>query len=202
MTSLEINFNSFYVLLNLNSRKCNLYFYSRCPTLQKCRTLITSAYFNLYHVISALLSLIFENMADEKIILDNIIVEQNKIESSFLERNVQIDAYLPTNILRPENVSLLLINDGQDLPKMPFEEILDTFIAQNIVEPLICIGIHCGPERKWNMAQLLKKIIKGGEQKHHNTLSLSLKNCFRLFIKHILYNLLKKNLLQVFRWVV
>ena len=134
---------------------------SRCPTLQKCRTLITSAYFNLYHVIGALLSLIFENMAEEKIILDNIIVEQNKIESSFLERNVQIDAYLPTNILRPENVSLLLINDGQDLPKMPFEEILDTLIAQNIVEPLICIGIYCGPERKMEYGTASQKDYKG-----------------------------------------
>lgn len=108
-----------------------------------------------------MLSLIFENMGNEKIILDNIIVEQNKIESSFLKREVQIDTYLPANLLDHENTSLLLINDGQDLPKMPFEEILNTLIAENSIEPLVCIGIHCGPERKMEYGIASQKDYKG-----------------------------------------
>ncbi len=95
------------------------------------------------------LLLFLSDMADNKTIgLKNILVEQNTIESVFLERDVIIDAYLPTNIEHPENMALLLINDGQDLPKMPFDEILDDLIEAKIIEPLVCIGIYCGPDRK------------------------------------------------------
>jgi enterochelin esterase-like enzyme len=100
-------------------------------------------------------------MADGKIVLSNILVEQNKIKSAFLERTVQADAYLPVTVLHPENMSLLLINDGQDLPKMPFDEILNTLIPENIIEPLVCIGIHCGPERRMEYGTSNEKNYKG-----------------------------------------
>ncbi len=84
-----------------------------------------------------------ENITDTHTIL----VEQSIIESFFLDREVTIDAYLPENIARPAELELLLINDGQDLPKMPFADILNDLISTNQIEPLICIGIYCGPER-------------------------------------------------------
>ena len=56
---------------------------------------------------------------------------------------------------------MLLINDGQDLPKMPFEEILGTLIAEDEIEPLICIGIHCGPDRKMEYGTALHPDYKG-----------------------------------------
>ncbi len=77
-----------------------------------------------------------------------LLVEQFTILSEYLEREVTIDAYLPKEIPVPEQLSLLLINDGQDLPKMPFITILEDLLAAGEIEPLICIGIHCGPERK------------------------------------------------------
>jgi enterochelin esterase-like enzyme len=99
-------------------------------------------------------------MAMEKLTLNNILVEQNIIESKFLERNVQVDAYLPVNIKHPENLSLLLINDGQDLPKMPFDEMLDSLISDNLIEPIVCIGIHCGPDRKMEYGVAAEKDYK------------------------------------------
>ncbi|QEC67623.1 esterase family protein [Panacibacter ginsenosidivorans] len=87
-------------------------------------------------------------MADEKLMADGILVEQNIVTSSFLERDVIVDAYLPKSVQHPEQMSLLLINDGQDLPKMPFDEILDKLIIEDTIDPLMCIGIHCGLERK------------------------------------------------------
>ena len=45
-------------------------------------------------------------------------------------------------------MSLLLINDGQDLPKMPFDKILDELLAENKIEPVLCIGIYCSADRK------------------------------------------------------
>jgi len=87
-------------------------------------------------------------MESNKTELINILVEKTPLYSNFLEREVIIDAYLPTNIEHPEQMSLLLINDGQDLPKMPFEEILDDLLRKEKIEPVLCIGIYCGPERK------------------------------------------------------
>jgi enterochelin esterase-like enzyme len=76
-----------------------------------------------------------------------ITTERKIIYSDFLEREVLIDVYLPAHSAGLENISLLLINDGQDLVKMNFAEILNLSVAQGI-EPIICIGIHCGPDRK------------------------------------------------------
>jgi enterochelin esterase-like enzyme len=76
-----------------------------------------------------------------------ILVEKKIIHSQYLERAVTIDAYLPTEISILDSVSLLLINDGQDLVKMPFENILHDLIRTNQIQKMICIGIYCGAER-------------------------------------------------------
>ncbi len=101
-------------------------------------------------------------MADEKLVaLEKIVVEQSIITSVFLKRDVIIDAYLPKNIAQPETLPLLLINDGQDLPKMPFDDMLDKLIAQNEIEPLLCIGIYCGADRRNEYATANRLDYKG-----------------------------------------
>src|SRR5215208_7396318 len=80
--------------------------------------------------------------------LSNLMVEQKAIASSFLKRYVIIDLYLPKNIIDPKNLSLLLINDGQDLAEMKFSAMLDQLLESNQIEPAICVGIHAGKDRK------------------------------------------------------
>jgi enterochelin esterase-like enzyme len=89
-------------------------------------------------------------------------VEHKAIRSEYLEREVSVDFYLPpgghsvkgessrhsTILEHPGGISLLLINDGQDLPKMPFRRILDDLVAEDAIRPLLCVGIHCGKDRK------------------------------------------------------
>jgi enterochelin esterase-like enzyme len=70
------------------------------------------------------------------------------IYSDFLEREVIIDVYAPCHREMQIQYSLLLVNDGQDLVKMPFEKILDELITDAKIEPLICVGIHCGENRR------------------------------------------------------
>ncbi len=89
---------------------------------------------------------IFELMQKEKVI--SIMIEHEILKSEFLERDVKVDFYLPTLVKHPENMSLLLINDGQDLPKMTFEKILEDVYFYQEIEPLLCVGIHCGPDRR------------------------------------------------------
>ena len=80
-------------------------------------------------------------MSEIKMLTENDLVEVEQIHlySDFLEREVQIDVYLPVRRSESIHYSLLLINDGQDLPKMPFEKILSDL--QDHMEPLIAVGI-------------------------------------------------------------
>lgn len=93
--------------------------------------------------------------------VSSIIVEQLTIPSEYLERDVMIDVYMPAMVSRPEQISLLLINDGQDLTKMLFDEILDELIIKADIEPLVCIGIHCGPDRKMEYGTAYSADYKG-----------------------------------------
>jgi len=89
---------------------------------------------------------LFLNMQEP--IAKSFIVETKSIQSALLEREVLIDVYLPKNIKHPGDMSLLLLNDGQDLAKMPFENILNDLYYYEEIEPLLCVGIHCGTDRK------------------------------------------------------
>jgi enterochelin esterase-like enzyme len=74
--------------------------------------------------------------------------EQQYIRSRYLQREVTADFYLPTNISHPEQLPLLLVNDGQDLPKFQFEDMLDEMIAAGVIEPLIVVAPYCGEDRR------------------------------------------------------
>ena len=81
--------------------------------------------------------------------VSGILVEEFSLESKFLGREVKVDCYLPRNVADPSQMSLLLINDGQDLVKMDFASILEgLYSGDEPIEPLLCVGIHCGPDRK------------------------------------------------------
>ncbi len=75
-----------------------------------------------------------------------ILIENHILFSLFLDRDVILNCYLPTNVLHHSDISLLLINDGQNLSEMDFENILEENI--DVSTPLLCIGIHCSKDRK------------------------------------------------------
>jgi enterochelin esterase-like enzyme len=74
-------------------------------------------------------------------------VETVSIDSTLLGRQVRVDLYQPRRT-HGQPLSLLLINDGQDLVTMDFAAILDKLWHEGSVKPLLCVGIHCGPDRK------------------------------------------------------
>jgi iron(III)-enterobactin esterase len=83
----------------------------------------------------------------QKVDLKYILVEQKVVQSEYLDRKVTVDFYLPKNIEDPSSLSLLLINDGQNLAEMKFPLLLDELLGSNQVQPLLCVGIHAGEER-------------------------------------------------------
>ncbi len=80
--------------------------------------------------------------------VSGILVEKTLIESKLLNRQVKVDLYLPNHIADPSAMSLLLINDGQQMEEMGFSSILEKLYNEGAITPLLCAAIHAGPERK------------------------------------------------------
>lgn len=70
-----------------------------------------------------------------------------KIPSAFLKREVDIDIYLPEGILGNEKIELLLLNDGQDVAKMNFSEILAQTHRNKRNNRLIVVAIKASADR-------------------------------------------------------
>jgi enterochelin esterase-like enzyme len=79
----------------------------------------------------------------------NILCDSKSLRSQFLDRTVQVDSYWPGRMPQDlSTVSLLLFNDGQDLDRMGFSGVLGELYDRGCLQPLVCIGIHAGPDRK------------------------------------------------------
>lgn len=89
---------------------------------------------------------IFEWMLTQR--FSQLIIEQRAIPSQYLKRYVIVDLYLPLNIPVPADLSLLLINDGQDLEEMHFGKMVNELMASGQVRPIVCAGIYAGKDRK------------------------------------------------------
>lgn len=79
----------------------------------------------------------------------NTVIDSQILTSRFLNRDVTLDFYFPPDgFPASSEPDLLLINDGQDLVTMNFYEILAKMYADGQLSPLMCVGIHCGPDRR------------------------------------------------------
>ena len=69
--------------------------------------------------------------------------------SHALERNVILDIYLPPGYKKQPNTfyPLLLVNDGQDLPRMNYKKIVGEMFDKNEIPPFITVGIHANSDR-------------------------------------------------------
>jgi len=106
----------------------------------------------------------------EKIIENmHVKVESMEYPSDYLDRVVKIDVYLPDPFQSSSRISLLFVNDGQDLPRMPFSSILEKLYRDKEIEPLIIVGIHCSADRKleYGTADVLDFMNRGARAKYH-----------------------------------
>jgi enterochelin esterase-like enzyme len=100
---------------------------------------------------------------------DNV-VENHVVYSKFLKRDVKIDCYLPRGEHPTDQISLLLINDGQDLVSMDFNRILQNLYNRNEITPLFCVGLHCSSDRKneYGTAKILDYKGRGAKATLYN----------------------------------
>jgi enterochelin esterase-like enzyme len=97
-----------------------------------------------------------------------VILETSQIRSFNLDRTVIVDCYFPNHVEDPALMSLLLINDGQDMEKLGFISILDNFFKKADIAPIFCVGIHAGPERKMEYGTAETADYKGRGAKAKN----------------------------------
>ena len=65
----------------------------------------------------------------------------------FLHREVYISVRLPVHYNEANQYPLLLINDGQDFEALRMNHILTDLQTNEIIEPVIVVGIHAGTDR-------------------------------------------------------
>lgn len=91
----------------------------------------------------------------------SIQIEKHHILSHCLGRTVIVDVYVPAQYEAEKNLSLLLINDGQNLPEMHFDTMLGGLIDSGQVRPLFCAAIHAGDDRRNEYATAKIKDYEG-----------------------------------------
>jgi enterochelin esterase-like enzyme len=69
------------------------------------------------------------------------------LNSPILERDVTVDFYFPKNALLRQQLSLLFINDGQDMEKAGLITTLEKLMKEDAIAPLLIVAIHCGNDR-------------------------------------------------------
>lgn len=101
---------------------------------------------------------IFENMSSVGPEIKSL--ETLSFPSEILGRDLRIDFYFPPDTGK-DPIDVLLVNDGQDLVTMDFGSILNKLYRSNFIRPLLCIGIHAGPLRKFEYGTAITPDYKG-----------------------------------------
>ena len=90
-----------------------------------------------------------------------LIIDTITLNSPLLGRYVKVDFYRPKNIANNNYLSLLLINDGQDMELAGFANTLNTLTQNDAIEPLFAVGIHCSDDRRNEYGTALITDYKG-----------------------------------------
>lgn len=122
-------------------------------------------------------------------------IESFIIESDYLDRKVFLDAYLPKNIQNPSNITLLLMNDGQDMEKLGLAQMLDQLLEVKAITPILAIGIRCNEDRylEYGTADILDYKLRGSRARFyrkfliHELLSYVRKRYFLPEVKEIAF---------------
>ncbi len=82
------------------------------------------------------------------VLLHDVSRESHTVVSTFLLRDVVVDCYFPAQLKNFDGIPLMLVNDGQDLVKMNFQNILQGLYDEDAIAAIMCVAIHCAPDRK------------------------------------------------------
>jgi len=112
-----------------------------------------------------------------------ILGENAVIHSQFLRRDVKIDFFIPQSVSAHSQISLLLINDGQNMKELGLKEQLERLYVANIINPIFCAAIHAGRDRRMEYGTAIQADYLGRGARA---------GLYTLFITHELLPLIQK----------
>lgn len=80
-------------------------------------------------------------------LLPEIIKTEKTIQSKYLKRGVEVEIFVPDNLLGNEQLNLLLLNDGQDTEALELQSTVARLYGQNKIEPLVVVAIKASKDR-------------------------------------------------------
>jgi len=90
-------------------------------------------------------------MADPTPALSNptvAVVRDDSLYSVPLSRSVRLDIILPPGYQqRTTHYPVLYLNDGQDLPRLRMQEVLDSLYAEQAIHPFVLVAVHTNADR-------------------------------------------------------
>ncbi|MCY7357028.1 MAG: esterase family protein [Rudanella sp.] len=76
------------------------------------------------------------------------VVRDDSLHSVPLNRNVRLDIILPPNYDKTTaTYPVLYLNDGQDLPRLRMQEVLDSLYNQQTIRPFVLVAFHTNADR-------------------------------------------------------
>jgi Predicted hydrolase of the alpha/beta superfamily len=90
-----------------------------------------------------------------------LLTETVILQSEPLQRSVTINFYCPAEFVPGSPISLLLVNDGQDLEAMGFDKMMTYLLQMGEIKPLLVAGIHAGEERLQEYGMIAGADYKG-----------------------------------------
>ncbi len=101
---------------------------------------------------------------------ESMIFSSILFDSHFLQRQVVVDFYMPSDLSQPQTLPLLFINDGQDLPKFDFAKMLNKMVSEGEIEPICIVAIHCGDDRmnEYGTSIITDYLGRGNKARHYN----------------------------------
>ena len=90
-----------------------------------------------------------------------LMIETIELPSQALQRSVTVNFYGPATDSDTNSLSLLLLNDGQDIEAMGFDKMLSYLQQTDALAPLLCVGIHCGEDRVYEYGMAGRPDFKG-----------------------------------------
>lgn len=80
-------------------------------------------------------------------LLPGFVKTENIIKSVYLKRDVELEVFIPENLLGNETLNLLLLNDGQDAAGLGLENTLNQLYQGFKIEPLVVVAIKASADR-------------------------------------------------------
>lgn len=80
-------------------------------------------------------------------LLPEVIKTENTIKSVYLKRDVELEFFIPENLLGNEILNLLLMNDGQETDSLALGQTLNQLYRGDKIEPLVVVAIKASADR-------------------------------------------------------